>query len=229
MSTKNLARTVIEGGRARRNTFDRRSSNSAYRRGVRQELTRERINEAFGEVVYSRRKSVGRCFSDKLSPGERWLGKQVGRPWNKVRSELFQRFDIRTTAGRHIVFDHLLRMVREFTNLEGQHCDFRVDRHGILRKEQARERFRYVQRGAPQIANAVYQWLAGRRVGERGGRYYWFEPTAFDGYRQAKELTPGERSRFCALPLEFQTTQDPLRSPRLAAIVGEKQSWFVVR
>lgn len=58
MSTKNLARTVIEGGRAQRNTFDRRTSNSAHRRGVRQELTRERKNAEYGEVVYPRRKSV---------------------------------------------------------------------------------------------------------------------------------------------------------------------------
>lgn len=220
MSTKNLARTVIEGGRAQRNTFDRRSSNSAHRRQVRQELTREQRNIDYGQVVYPRRKAVGRCFSDKLPPGERWLEKQVGRPWNKVRSDLFQRFDIRTTAGRHILFDHLLRMVREFTNVEMLRYDFRVDRTGILRRE--RERQRYVRNRPVQVADWVYEWLGARRVGERQGRYYWFEPTAFDGYRQARELTSSERSRFFEIPSEFRERQDPLRGLPCAAKEREK-------
>jgi len=28
----------------------------------------------------------------------------TGRPWSKVRGELFERFDARTNAGRHIIF-----------------------------------------------------------------------------------------------------------------------------
>src|SRR6266849_1933101 len=107
MSTKDLARTVIEGGRARVNRSERRYSTA-------QERTRERSLSAqlvrfteLDDVTYRQRAPVRPNFHDKLRPAERWLASQVGRPWCKARGELFARFDSRTTAGRHILFDHL--------------------------------------------------------------------------------------------------------------------------
>jgi len=131
MATKNLSRTVIEGGRAHGNTWERRASNGVHRTSAR------RVSRALAGGVdadftlYPARKVVWRSFHDKLGPAKRWLASQVGRPWNKARGELFACFDIRTTPGRHIVFDHLLPEVegaRRFRN------DFVVDRSGILRK-----------------------------------------------------------------------------------------------
>src|SRR5262245_32814527 len=104
MSTKYLARTVIEGGRARYNRYERRHSNSSERRKETVVSTQLLRSEEPGMAVYPVRKVVYKGFRDKLSPAERWLESQVGRPWSKVRSELFARFDTRTTAGRHIVF-----------------------------------------------------------------------------------------------------------------------------
>ena len=49
-------------------------------------------------------------FSDVLGPLEGFLRSNVGRPWDKVYSELRQGLDIRKVTGRHI-FDHLQFMV----------------------------------------------------------------------------------------------------------------------
>ncbi|HEY0468158.1 MAG TPA: hypothetical protein VGC79_28360 [Polyangiaceae bacterium] len=135
MATKNLARTVIEGGRTRGSTWARRASNGVQRTHVHR-VSGSLLSGADAEhVVYPRRNKVYRQFADKLGPAKRWLATQVGRPWNKARSELFARFDIRTTPGRHIVFDHLLPEV------EGRRWlrrDYVVDRSGILRKAKRR-------------------------------------------------------------------------------------------
>lgn len=45
-------------------------------------------------------------LNENLRPLWRWLDKQVGRPWNKVYSELCARIDIRNTVQKH-VRDHL--------------------------------------------------------------------------------------------------------------------------
>lgn len=45
-------------------------------------------------------------FTDFLNPLERFLRSNVGRPWDKVYSELCAHLDRRKTTGRH-VFEHL--------------------------------------------------------------------------------------------------------------------------
>ena len=49
-------------------------------------------------------------FSDLLSPLRRYLRSNVGRPWNKVWSEMKEHLDDRKTTGRHI-FEHVEREV----------------------------------------------------------------------------------------------------------------------
>ncbi|HEX6767239.1 MAG TPA: hypothetical protein VF103_17195 [Polyangiaceae bacterium] len=134
MSTKNLSRTVIEGGRRHGNRAMRRHSNASDR--VWERMTSQKLLTAIelDDVSYRPRQKVFRDFSDKLAPAERWLRSQVGRPWNKVRSELFARFDTRTTAGRHILFDHLLRSVQEKPSFQPVYVEFTVDAFGILRE-----------------------------------------------------------------------------------------------
>ena len=67
----------------------------------------------------------------------RWLESQCGRPWSKVYAEVCERFDTRTTAGRHIVHDHLLGSVWQGGIVRDEvqrDRHFIVDRHGILRR-----------------------------------------------------------------------------------------------
>ena len=136
MSTKNLARTVIEGGRDHYSRFFRRHSNAVERTRTHQ-LERQLCSTLEPEDAYFPPREPGyRGFSDKLGPAMRWLRSQSGRPWDKVRSELFARFDIRTTAGRHIVFEHLLEEVRTPARNPYRFREFWISPYGILRHRQ---------------------------------------------------------------------------------------------
>jgi len=143
MSTKNLARTVIESGRARWNKYERGRARASERAWER--VTSKRLLTAteFEDVVYRPRKKVYRGQRDKLAPAERWLRRQIGRPWSRIRSELFARFDVRTTEGRHLLFDHLLKSIQKETPVYRGRVDFSVDAFGILRgAENGRKLFR---------------------------------------------------------------------------------------
>ena len=54
--------------------------------------------------------SDSKHFTDVLGPLEGFLRSNLGRPWDKVFSELRQGLDVRKVTGRHI-FDHLKWMV----------------------------------------------------------------------------------------------------------------------
>lgn len=201
MSTKNLARTVIEGGRYGYNKWERRHSHAEVRAQERDYLNEVMIDlEAADEKEIDPPRHIPKGFTDKLAPMYRWLEAQVGRPWNEVRSEVFTKFDTRTTAGRHITFDHLLREVVETDsgfddrgfianpdietlNSRKRYWSFSeyyVDTDGFLRKTdieyRAWRRSRY-QSVSEQEYRDAESWLNNRMVMEQGGKYYWLSPT----------------------------------------------------
>ena len=55
-------------------------------------------------------------FSDLLGPLRRYLRKQVGRPWDKVWSEIACHLDSRSLSGQHI-FDHIQWEVEQHVRL----------------------------------------------------------------------------------------------------------------
>lgn len=198
MSTKKLSRTVIEGGRY--NTSDRRLSNKEERAKTRAYMSKVALDpEDFEEEIEPERRPVYKEFSDKLNPMYRWLESQVGRVWDEVRSEISTKFDTRTTAGRHITFDHLLREIVDTEsgfdnrgrminpNIEvicGSgyryygHKLYYVDEDGILQPNissfRRRRRYEYI---TEEEAKESAAWLQGRIIGLKGGKYYWFSPT----------------------------------------------------
>ena len=57
-------------------------------------------------IARRRQYSNSKEFSDLLGPLRRYLRKQVGRPWDKVWSDITQTLDSRSLTGQHI-FDHI--------------------------------------------------------------------------------------------------------------------------
>lgn len=205
MATKNLARTVIEGGRARGNKWDRRRSNVEERRRAHQTETSLLGDDPFADAYFQPRNPVYKGFDDKLGPARRYLRSQVGRPWDLVQSELFARFDLRTTAGRHILFDHLLQEVLpEPPSRFARWNDFRISRHGILQYRR-HERFQRWRRAPlPEPERVLWAWIADRRVRVCDQRLYWLIATPYGSYRQARELKVDEAARYRALPAWFR-------------------------
>lgn len=204
MSTKKLSRTVIEGGRYRGNKWERYQSNAELRAAERNYLKEVTADpELAYEEEIEVRQHVYKSFRDKLNPMYRWLNAQVGRPWSEVRSEVFQKFDTRTTAGRHITFDHLLREVVDTSSGFDNHgfmanpsiellkerkgywivSDYYVDQEGVLRKPSIdrkawRNRKGYLyQVISDEEYKVAEKWLNNRMIIEQGGKYYWALPT----------------------------------------------------
>jgi hypothetical protein len=209
MATKNLARTVIEGGRTSWNQWIRRHSHGRARAREREIEARLPYQTDFDDLVIPGRAQVWRSFDDKLGPTRRWLTSQIGRPWKLVHSELFERFDTRTTPGRHIVFDHMLPSVRQHGHCERGRARFIVDAHGILRGV-PRERWRHRQpEPLPRLPVPPCDWLANRRVGVRGAALFWFTATPAGAFRQAGRLSDDDCAIWRALPEWFRKQHDP--------------------
>ena len=189
MGTKNLARTAIEGGRTGSNKWERRDSHNAERASARDYCNKVKLDpEAYEDFDIEEKDHVRKEFNDKLGPMYRWLERQLGRPWDEVHSEVTKTFDTRTTAGRHIVNDHLLSSVEvtepvyryyyrhtDDPNTSYSKHDFYVDDNGILCKRKYIPR-RYYVRPPPFNTQRIANWLSGRVVGQVGNKFFWFVP-----------------------------------------------------
>jgi len=66
-----------------------------------------------------------KSLNENLAPLERYLKRQVGRPWNKVYSEIRERIDARSALGLHVL-QHLEGYVATNTFLkDGQVFEYR--------------------------------------------------------------------------------------------------------
>jgi hypothetical protein len=196
MSTKNLSRTVIEGGRG--NVYERRKTSKDLRAAERAYLSKVKLDwENWEEEFEPEQDWAGKDFSDKLNPMYRWLDAQVGRPWAEVRSEVFAKFDTRTTAGRHITFDHLLRSVIDTESGFDKHGrmanpnieiirgdsrryyyyrhEYYVDEKGILQTYEPTAKSYWRRPYATEAElREVEKWLDASIIGEKEGKLYWF-------------------------------------------------------
>lgn len=195
MSKKNLAKTAIEGGRTTISKWERHNSNKKLR--VNEHLYIKNIEkdpEVWDEDEYPTRKKVYKEFHDKLGPVYRYLESQIGRPWNLVRSELIEKFDSRTTAGRHILYDHILSLIErnkfdyyrhyEFhdvlsdkESLGGK--DYYIDKYGLF---QVTEKVSYkVAHDRVQKLSKIDEarkFINNRVIKFYNGQAFWFKPLA---------------------------------------------------
>lgn len=199
MATKNLARTLIEGGRGWYGKYARGVSHSEERALTREFLSRGmREADGFDARAVGKRQQVPKTFEDRLAAPRRWLRSHVGRPWDKVRSEMFERFDPRTLAGRHIIFCHLLKEVRRWDDPKPLYRSdrFLIDRYGILRvidRAPREKRCHWSCSESKQLAD----WARGRRVGGDAFALYW--------YVLARECSGCARKQCCCPVIDGKT------------------------
>ena len=100
---KDMAKVVTEAPR-------RGHGNSSHKWGRRLAKDEYSLDDhGASRAPIARRRQYGwdaKEFSDLLGPLRRYLRKQVGRPWDKVWSEITQTLDSRSLTGQHI-FDHI--------------------------------------------------------------------------------------------------------------------------
>jgi hypothetical protein len=214
MSKKNISKTAIEGGRTFRSKDLRRESSQTERSNVNAMIAGQHgYAESFDDLNFPKRKKVYKDFFDRLSPVERWLDSRVGKSWNKTYSMLREKFDSRTTAGRHIVNDHILRDIWPFPNYSDSLARYRryyVDDRGILRKAPSlRKEREEAYNKLKEERTRAEEWLEHRMIGKIGNVLYWYNPTVrsyshkFDWYEGRYNVPAYGTSNFI-YPLEMR-------------------------
>lgn len=109
MSKRNIARTAIEGGRAKHCREMEHDYTVSERREVTIKLRKIAVDPELADEFFVEYRGADFDqfeFADKLRPVKRWICSRVGRPWSEVYSEICTKFDKRSLAGRHII-DHI--------------------------------------------------------------------------------------------------------------------------
>lgn len=141
MSTKNLARTVIEGGRSGLSKGLRRRSSRYLRMDNRrfcEKIRTDLLNWGDKIIPLRRRHWDDIEHKDRTNPCDRFLISRAGRHWNDVHSEICSKFDRRKLAGMHVTNDHLLNQVHKpddpyfYMYFHTGSPRFWVDEHGIF-------------------------------------------------------------------------------------------------
>jgi hypothetical protein len=194
MATRNLARTVVEGGRARYSKDERRGRNRRRRR--------LRFDEEGNVIAGKEKRDLSPPgFADRLNPLERWLGHHVGLGWSNVYREFCERFDRRTTKGRHLD-EHLLGSVGLGRCQSGRYF---VDARGILRREYQDPGWaRRSSQPTPRAIAAARRWAKGRQVIVRGATLFWTAGRVhlqIPASAQGQRLSTGDVTFWSALPV----------------------------
>lgn len=186
MSTKDISRSALEGGRANYNKYERNESHRHERSRTKVWLDEVRFDEEVAEDSAPQpRNPVSKGFTDKLNPCYRWLASKAGKPWASVYSELAAKFDTRNLASWHIVNQHMLSDVEGAgTARDGaigiwSGKRFWIDDSGILRDRGQRAwRNKKVEHKGPS-KESVLAYAKGRRVIEnyhQSEKQWWALP-----------------------------------------------------
>jgi len=77
------------------------------------------------------RRYAQKCLNENLQPLVRFLRKHVGRPWNKVRSEISAQLSCSSAVQKHVL-DHLKDFVRTDVVLRGKEVLVTSFLHGYV-------------------------------------------------------------------------------------------------
>jgi hypothetical protein len=192
ISTKHLARTVLEAARSKADKFKRRQ----IRRKLRHEyndfcrqakfVEYENIDDVKtaplpAEPLMKRawyERSEGQ--EDSLGPIFRWLQSKAGQQWDDVYSELRQKFCQGGVAESHIVDDHMLFWIagHGYNRFDLRNPYFVIDEDGVLRQKRNWSGvFGYSDSWKPprKIGDKTRQWLNNRKIRKQGTKLYWLE------------------------------------------------------
>ena len=95
----------------------RRGVRTAHRVKSRLDRSPDRIKIGMKRSAWEQKGTI-KLLNENLAPLQRYLRKQLGRPWDKVYSEICARLDTRSTVKQH-VRDHLEDLI-VLKALEGQ-------------------------------------------------------------------------------------------------------------
>lgn len=170
MATKNLARTLIEGGQSRSAKSDRRRFNRRERHRAR--LWCRDVDRFEAEAAPWREPAPFEP-NDRGAPLYRWLLARVGQPWSAVYSALHALTDSRTLEGWHLIYAHAKQSVN-FVERVSSSGFYVMDGLLCYRRYQRRS-----YRRPPTVGDAALRaFCASRWVIDYGAVQFWTAPGA---------------------------------------------------
>jgi hypothetical protein len=189
---KDLSTVVVERPRGGQ---DGNANNRAYRRTVKSKKNfedlpdKESVHKPHKFGGWSDERKVHRK-DDFLSPIKGFLRKSVGRPWDKVWSELRSMLNGRTTMHQHVL-DHVKQYVETSPMfIEGRVCnaisyvsgvpnelrngDYYVSEHGILRRYKRPKGDGFRRRGVRTYYEKVVRKGDREDYRKIGGLWFYF-------------------------------------------------------
>lgn len=239
MSKKNIAKSSIEGGRSKSNKQDRYDSNAKLRVKEREYIHNVMKDpEHYEEYMIDEREVVYKDFRDKLSPVYSYLDSRLGKSWADTRSELMSRFDTRTTAGRHVLYDHILKSVTDtrtgFDETGVQQIpelmhegsrkreyflfyDYYVDLEGKLAKADARKNsYRTYKNSFPKTEEWQFaaKWLGNRILVKVSDKLHWAYAT--EGIWEARaEMINNFSHSYCNHNIDYGCYENHLQEKKV--------------
>lgn len=195
----------------------RGSSYKKDAKGYKKRLQKEGLDVVRSERIKARTKGGDRDFTDVIGPLEGFLEKNVGRPWDKVLSEI--NASLPATGGVSYIHarDHLFQLVETKTRLiEGDLCDskgfpirgwvrFYVCPKGFLRKRK-RERYKWQNQSPTFSRTEAGEWI----IQDMSG--LWYACQMLEQKEIAKVPHDNERmQKHGFMRTVYQTVYDVLR------------------
>lgn len=231
MATKDLARTIIEGGQCKPHAkAPRRDAKRSERMKIRAYLRNCARDRGWDEGhARPEREWVMACYADRTAALRRWMEQYVGRSWDEAYAAAVRTHDRRTTRGRHLIEGHF--RARDFVRLPNAPKEtyempswFAVDADGIVVSCPRRS---FKRKPEPKITPDITAWLADRKIARRGAAYFWLVPVehwasrtvdagdgteertwerVVTGYRQGGRFAASDRTFFDAIDSLTQQT-----------------------
>lgn len=145
---------------------ERRGSRGPFRRGLGEKNTRPDDLPA-KQGIRKRHQKVGlRSLNENLSPLKRFLRKQVGRPWDKVYSEISANLRASSAVQQH-VRDHVWDFVERHPVLGARGVVYGRMRWGIAQRIELRPGDLYIHPKTGLLAAVKRKKVAAKRKGAR--------------------------------------------------------------
>lgn len=132
MATKNIPRTIMEGGRTDSSKAERRQFNRSFRHRSKLALEDFRRSGAEEIDVTPQLEPAERDFGDKLSPAYRWLARHGrGMTIDELDGLVRRAFDSRSLRQWHVGYAHLCSDLRVLKHLFSERPYYRI--YSLLR------------------------------------------------------------------------------------------------
>lgn len=177
MASRNLARTVVEGGHPNWYKHDvaflRRKERQRERRFCKKLLADPELWDEQPPLLTEKSGWWDNKHDHYAASVDKWLQAQSGRRWDEILSELTNTYDTRKTRN-YILLERICGMVCLIAHSNGETCWHRfMVEDGILKTNRSHWRVRWWREKRLVSDEQLRDWLGNRTITIKDGHVHW--------------------------------------------------------